>query len=425
MFWAKDGKVPGPVHLMELAQAWRRNQAAAGPAIVLAEALTRDAERGRVEFRAVGEELCEAALVRFGHDGAILVVCARLAMHLGRFPLAHELAVQGSKILPSNPEAFLTLGQALLRVGDAMRAERAFERALALGADRATAGVWAQRAKTLLPMQARGGTEEVAAEVARLVAVLASDDGDGATRVGDAEAFHADSPSDVSQGELGAATRMYDTANMVQPPKRTNRDLDEATRVGSPLDLALMRQAEARMTGQDFQDDEATAERLGSDPVIVDESSEGEMQTIMREPPPAPEPPLVRQPPLMAQAPSARPPVDRTMVMSPAVARSVVSTVPLPTRSAPQQRSHPPSRMTKNELLDDVRPQAAPAIPSRTPARGKKAAKPSKGPSARRSAPAGTVKREKESKQARWLFAITILCIVWGAFAILYLLLSR
>jgi predicted Zn-dependent protease len=147
----------------DLVQHWKQNPSAA-TTLALCDAL-RESPRGPLV-----QQVGEFATQRHANDAVVLVSVARMYMEASRFSDAQSVLVAAGRIAPRDGNIYRWLGEALLRRGDADRAERVLERAIQLGATDAAARVWLERARTFRPMQATAGTRAVAGEVAHATA---------------------------------------------------------------------------------------------------------------------------------------------------------------------------------------------------------------------------------------------------------------
>jgi hypothetical protein len=107
-------------------------------------------------------------------NGALteLMAVARAHVEAGRLGDAQGALVEAGRIAPNDADVFCSLGEVLLRRGDAERAARALTRAAQLaregrGAARShDAHAWLARAQAYLPLQAERGSSAVASAVA-------------------------------------------------------------------------------------------------------------------------------------------------------------------------------------------------------------------------------------------------------------------
>src|SRR5580692_2676261 len=143
----------------ELAQRWKQNPSPAAT-IALCDAL-RGAPRA-----AMVQQVGEIATQRHAGDVPVLLSVARMYLEAHRFGDAQAVLVSAGKTAPRDGNVYRWLGEALLRRGDAERAEKVLERGIQLGARDPEAQLWLERARVFRPMQAKAGVRAVAAEVA-------------------------------------------------------------------------------------------------------------------------------------------------------------------------------------------------------------------------------------------------------------------
>jgi len=150
-----------PDALDDLARQWKDRPDAAG-AITLCDALRRSAPASR---RSLVDEVAKLATERFAADGRVLLAVARLYVAAERLSDAQGVLVSAGRVAPREAGVFGLLGEVLLRRGDAERAEKVLQRAIQLGAKDSDTLGWMQKAKALLPMQAKAGARAVAVEI--------------------------------------------------------------------------------------------------------------------------------------------------------------------------------------------------------------------------------------------------------------------
>lgn len=154
--------------LDELLRSWRANPDASAT-VALCTALGR-AHRPDLmaEVRGVAEQW------HLG-DAQVMLAVGTMFLEAGSLVEAQAAFVSAGKADGRLPAAFRFLGEVLLRRGDAVRAEKVFERALRLDAQNADLRLWNERARMFVPLQSRVGMEAVSAEVARTVPRTFSD----------------------------------------------------------------------------------------------------------------------------------------------------------------------------------------------------------------------------------------------------------
>jgi hypothetical protein len=143
----------------DLVQLWRRDPNAS-TTVALCEALR---DRPRVPLI---EQVGELAAQRHANDVTVLLSVARMYIESQRFGEAQNVLVAAGKQAPRDPRVYRWLGEALLRRGDAERAQKVLERAIQLGARDAETRLWHERARGFRPLQKSSGDAAVAAEVA-------------------------------------------------------------------------------------------------------------------------------------------------------------------------------------------------------------------------------------------------------------------
>lgn len=102
-----------------------------------------------------------------GKNGELLVLSARLYLQHNRLADAQAALVGAGKVSPRDVDVYRTLGEVLLRRGDAERAERVFEKATAFGATDPLTRQWVSLAGELRPLQDARGAGAVSQEVVR------------------------------------------------------------------------------------------------------------------------------------------------------------------------------------------------------------------------------------------------------------------
>jgi tetratricopeptide (TPR) repeat protein len=107
------------------------------------------------------DQVGKRASIKFASNPTVLVAIARMYVAASRLGEAQGLLVSAGKMAPRDPEAFRWLGEVLLRRGDAERASKVLEQAVALGRDDADTMLWSQMANSYLDLQKRSGTQAV------------------------------------------------------------------------------------------------------------------------------------------------------------------------------------------------------------------------------------------------------------------------
>ncbi|MDX2055382.1 MAG: hypothetical protein SFV15_23465 [Polyangiaceae bacterium] len=126
----------------------------------LAAALGRAADKERAR------NLAGVARERFPNDAQVQLAVGAMYLALGKLVEAQAFYVQASRADPKLTEPFARLGLILLRRGDALRSQKAFERAFQLGDGSDETRQLFEQAASYLALQARDGNEAVAKEVA-------------------------------------------------------------------------------------------------------------------------------------------------------------------------------------------------------------------------------------------------------------------
>jgi len=215
----------------DLVVQWKKNPSP-GSTIALCEAL-RASPRGPLV-----QQVGEFATQRHAGDVSVLVSVARMYMQAHRFADAQAVLVTAGKQAPRDGTVYRWLGEALLRRGDADRAEKVLERAIGLGSNGAEAEQWLRRARALRPMQAKLGTRAVAAEVAHSSEPQLHDPGDS----GDTPAMRVDTSEliEVGDGALPERGRdLDDDADTLQRRFTTSRPAGRPP-LADELDAALL-----------------------------------------------------------------------------------------------------------------------------------------------------------------------------------------
>ena len=112
-----------------------------------------------------------ARAVEQHHSASVEVMLAlgRMFLDAGQLAGAQRSLVLASRAAPSDPRPYRYLGEALLRRGDAIRAEGVLARAVRLGAAHSETQLWYERAVVYVALQKRDGSAAVATEVLRLL----------------------------------------------------------------------------------------------------------------------------------------------------------------------------------------------------------------------------------------------------------------
>ncbi|WP_394826796.1 hypothetical protein [Pendulispora albinea] len=156
-----------PSHVDELARQWRRNPDEP-TTIALCDAV-------RAEHADLILEVGTYTRDKLAASVPCLVSAARMYMRTLRLAEAQSLLVRAGKLAPREGVIYRVLGEVLLRRGDAERAEKVFERAVAFGINDSETRLWLERSRVFKPMHANAGTRAVAAEVERTAPAAAQE----------------------------------------------------------------------------------------------------------------------------------------------------------------------------------------------------------------------------------------------------------
>src|SRR5580692_3829383 len=128
--------MPDPIDSLDsLVQHWKANPSAART-IALCDAL-----RGKPHGPLM-QQVGDFATQRLGDDAAVLLSVARMYMDGQRYADAQQVLVTAGKVAPRDANVYRLLGEALLRRGDASRAEKVLARAVQLGARDEDTQLW-------------------------------------------------------------------------------------------------------------------------------------------------------------------------------------------------------------------------------------------------------------------------------------------
>lgn len=106
-------------------------------------------------------------------DPLVMRAVGRMYLDVGLFGDAESALISAGRADATSHETARLLGEALLRRGDALRAQQAFARALELGGAPAEVTPLNERAAGLVALQRRAGVDRVAQEVARVLPLRA------------------------------------------------------------------------------------------------------------------------------------------------------------------------------------------------------------------------------------------------------------
>jgi hypothetical protein len=146
--------------LTELIASWRTNPSAELTIRVCSEL----ALAGRFDWV---HEVASNAEAWHLNDAPVMLAVGRMLLDAGQFEAAQASLMRACDADSGSPSAFRSLGEALLRQGDAMNGQAALARAIILGDVDSLTLALHERAKALIPMQRKNGTERVRAEIAR------------------------------------------------------------------------------------------------------------------------------------------------------------------------------------------------------------------------------------------------------------------
>jgi hypothetical protein len=146
--------------LTELIASWRTNPSAELTIRVCSEL----ALAGRFDWV---HEVASNAEAWHLNDAPVMLAVGRMQLEAGQFEAAQSSLMRACDADSGLPSAFRSLGEALLRQGDAMNGQAALARAIVLGDVDSLTLALHERAKALIPMQRKNGTERVRAEIAR------------------------------------------------------------------------------------------------------------------------------------------------------------------------------------------------------------------------------------------------------------------
>jgi tetratricopeptide (TPR) repeat protein len=146
--------------LNALVESWQR-QPDETSTIALCEQLGTSGETHLVD------QVGRRASIKFASNPTVLVAIARMYVAASRLGEAQGLLVSAGKMAPRDPEAFRWLGEVLLRRGDAERASKVLEQAMALGRSDGETYWWSNMSNSYLDLQKRSGTQAVVNALAK------------------------------------------------------------------------------------------------------------------------------------------------------------------------------------------------------------------------------------------------------------------
>lgn len=162
------------MELAVLIAKWRTDPRAS-TTILLCAALTECADGTRArpaDFRVLVDELGRVLSGLHASDANVLIAAGRMLLASEELLEAQRLGLMAAKLAPEDPRPFRVLGEVMLRRGDAHRALRALERAVAGGVSDPQTAAWLERAKAYGIMQDASGAEAVARDLKWTLAAL-------------------------------------------------------------------------------------------------------------------------------------------------------------------------------------------------------------------------------------------------------------
>lgn len=120
-------------------------------------------------FPEVGRDVTPFVKTRFAGHAGVLLAAGRMQLARGELDDAQDLFVRAGKAAPKDGDVYRFLGETLLRKGDAERAEKVLERAVAFGARSPDTSDLFEHARRYAPTQKSRGTVALAAEVERVL----------------------------------------------------------------------------------------------------------------------------------------------------------------------------------------------------------------------------------------------------------------
>ncbi len=366
-----------PDAIDELYTKWKENPADAATTLALCDALRGSGRLPLIQL--VGEVTARD----HASNVPALVATARMYMEAQRLQEAQTVLVAAGKVAPRDPSVYRWLGEVLLRRGDADRAEKVLERAIQFGGNDSDTRTWIERAKVFRPMQSKGGTRAVAAEIAKTAGLQASlprmsalDDAEEVTteifsapRKEPPAAPKAEAAKKANNSEvfIGGASDDSSTTNPVAP-----EDLDQA--IGADDEMTLARPSP--LASQKPIDMTAPPPKAHPPPVKL---PGGRLP-----PPPAPPSPpgQLAGGHLGAQVVTGAPPATGTPLAAQAVALqpppAVAPPLKMSSRPPPLPVSSPAPKENGPALPPYMPPPAVPALVSNNPFMATDASVPSK-----------------------------------------------
>lgn len=115
------------------------------------------------------DEVGRSASVKYASNPNVLVAIARMYMDANRLGDAQGLLVSAGKMSPKNADVYRWLGEVLLKRGDASRASKVLERAVALGKTDDDTVFWRAQADAHVELQKASGAQGVVASVTEIL----------------------------------------------------------------------------------------------------------------------------------------------------------------------------------------------------------------------------------------------------------------
>jgi predicted Zn-dependent protease len=144
-------------------------------ALSLCETLEFSRQRDLIDE--VGKRLAAA----YASSPTMLLAIARMYLRVRRLGDAQGLLVAAGRISPKNGEVYRWLGEVLLRRGDANRASKVLERAVALGRHDQETAFWLKEAQKHVEVQEEGGPQAVVLALAKVLPPLSTPPGPPST----------------------------------------------------------------------------------------------------------------------------------------------------------------------------------------------------------------------------------------------------
>jgi tetratricopeptide (TPR) repeat protein len=248
--------MPDPIDA--LVQDWKANPSAA-KTIALCDAL-----RGKPHGPLM-QQVGDFATQRLGDDAAVLLSVARMYMEVQRYGDAQNVLVAAGKVAPRDADVYRLLGEALLRRGDASRAEKVLSRAVQLGAHDEDTQLWLEHARAYKSLQSKDGVKAVAAELAKQTAPPVREllDSMSETTTG-----VIDRPKKSAPSAAATPVLLRSPTNPVYDPNDETMPHMDAARMQEHLDADSSGDTEV-VDRSAFESDSGETEVLDSPPVLA------------------------------------------------------------------------------------------------------------------------------------------------------------